>query len=141
MRTFGRVLLIPFAMLAAALTTAAVIIMLGQEKIVQAMAGRASDEAVINAALDIFSLAIGLASVQTLVPPLLLVIVGEVARLKSALYYVVGGGVAIAIIPLIASLSTPAALAGGLSPVVWQVLATAGFAGGFIYWLLAGRTA
>jgi hypothetical protein len=69
------------------------------------------------------------------------VIVGEVARLKSALYYVVGGGVAIAIIPLIAGLSTPAALAGGLSPVVWQVLATAGFAGGFIYWLLAGRTA
>ena len=28
-----------------------------------------------------------------------------------------------------------------LSPVVWQVLATAGFAGGFVYWLLAGRTA
>jgi hypothetical protein len=24
---------------------------------------------------------------------------------------------------------------------VWQVLATAGFAGGFVYWLLAGRTA
>ena len=28
-----------------------------------------------------------------------------------------------------------------LSPVVWQVLATAGFAGGFVYWLLAGRNA
>jgi len=25
--------------------------------------------------------------------------------------------------------------------VVWQVLATGGFAGGFIYWLLAGRNA
>jgi hypothetical protein len=28
-----------------------------------------------------------------------------------------------------------------LSPVVWQVLATAGFAGGFVYWLVAGRNA
>jgi hypothetical protein len=24
---------------------------------------------------------------------------------------------------------------------VWQVLATAGFAGGFVYWLIAGRNA
>jgi hypothetical protein len=141
MRTVGRILLIPFAMLAAALATATVIIVLGQEKIVQAMAGRATDEAVINAALNIFSLVIGLASVQTLLPPLLLVIVGEVARIRSALYYVVGGGISIAIIPLLASLSTPVAIASGLNPVVWQVLATAGFAGGFVYWLLAGRTA
>ncbi|MDX2202618.1 MAG: hypothetical protein NW223_07705 [Hyphomicrobiaceae bacterium] len=141
MRTVGRILLVPFAMLAAALTTAAVIIMLGQERIVQAMAGRASEDAVINAALDIVNLAVGLASVQTLLPPLLLVIVGEVARLRSALYYVVGGGIAIAIIPLIASLAMPLVATAGLNPVVWQVLATAGFAGGFVYWLLAGRTA
>lgn len=141
MRTVGRVFLIPFAMLAAALATAAVIFMLGQERIVQAMAGRATDEAMINAALDIFGLVVGLASVQTLLPPILLVIVGEVARLRSALYYVVGGGISIAIIPLLATFAAPVAVAAGLNPVVWQVLATAGFAGGFVYWLLAGRTA
>ncbi len=141
MRLVGRLLLIPFAMLAAALTTAFVIVMLGQERIVQAMAGRTMDEAAINAALDIVGMVIGLASVQTLLPPLLLVIVGEVARLRSALYYVVGGGAAIAVIPFLARLTVP--MPGGMAatPVLWQVLATAGFAGGFVYWLLAGRNA
>ena len=141
MRVVGRILWIPFAMLAAALTTVAVIVVLGQERIVQAMAGREPDQVVVSAAFDIFGLLVALTSVQTLLPPLLLVIVGEVARLRSALYYVVGGGIAIAIIPLLARLADPMQFMVGLSPVVWQVLATAGFAGGLVYWLLAGRNA
>ena len=141
MRVVGRILWIPFAMLAAALTTVGVIVVLGQERIVQAMAGREPDQVVVSAALDIFGLLLALTSVQTLLPPLLLVIVGEVARLRSALYYVVGGGIAIAIIPLLARLADPMQFMVGVSPVVWQVLATAGFAGGLVYWLLAGRNA
>lgn len=141
MRVVGRILWIPFAMLAAALTTVAVIVVLGQERIVQAMAGREPDQVVVSAAFDILGLLVALASVQTLLPPLLLVIVGEVARLRSALYYVVGGGISIAIIPLLARLADPMQFMVGLSPVVWQVLATAGFAGGLVYWLLAGRKA
>jgi hypothetical protein len=141
MRVVGRILWIPFAMLASALTTVAVIVVLGQERIVQAMAGREPDQIVVSAAFDIFGLLLALMSVQTLLPPLLLVIVGEVARLRSALYYMVGGGIAIAIIPLLARLADPMQFMVGLSPVVWQVLATAGFAGGLVYWLLAGRNA
>jgi hypothetical protein len=68
------------------------------------------------------------------------VIVGEVARFRSALYYVVGGGLSIALVPLLVRLADPAQVLG-LSSTVWQVLATAGFAGGFVYWLLAGRNA
>ena len=56
------------------------------------------------------------------------------------LYYVVGGGAALAVVPLLSRLGQPASVLE-ISPVVWQVLATAGFAGGFVYWLLAGRTA
>ena len=78
---------------------------------------------------------------QTLLPALLLVIVGEVARIRSAFYYVVGGGVALAVVPLLTRIGQPDARVLELSPVVWQVLATAGFAGGFVYWLLAGRNA
>lgn len=141
MRVVGRLLLVPVAMLAAALTTATVIVVLGQERVVQAIAGREADEAMVSAAFDILGLLVALASVQTLLPPLLLVIVGEVARLRSALFYVVGGGAAIALIPLLARLTDPMQFMVGLSPVVWQVLATAGFAGGFVYWLLAGRNA
>jgi hypothetical protein len=141
MRVVGRILWIPFAMLAAALSTVAVIVVLGQERIVQAMAGREPDQVVVSAAFDILGLLVALTSVQTLLPPLLLVIVGEVARLRSALYYVIGGGISIAIIPLLARLADPMQFMVGLSPVVWQVLATAGFAGGLVYWLLAGRNA
>jgi hypothetical protein len=141
MRVVGRILWIPFAMLAAALTTVAVIVVLGQERIVQAMAGREPDQVVVSAAFDILGLLVALTSVQTLLPPLLLVIVGEVARLRSALYYVVGGGISIAVIPLLARLADPMQFMVGVSPVVWQVLATAGFAGGLVYWVLAGRSA
>lgn len=140
MRAVGRILLIPFAMLAAAITTGFVIVSLGQERIVQAMAGRQVDDATIGAAVDMLALAFALISVQALLPPLLLVIVGEVARFRSALYYVVGGGLSIALVPLLVRLADPAQVLG-LSPTVWQVLATAGFAGGFVYWLLAGRNA
>jgi hypothetical protein len=66
--------------------------------------------------------------------------VGEVGRIRSSLYYVIGGGVALATVPLMARLGQPLTVLD-LSPVVWQVLATAGFAGGFVYWLIAGRNA
>jgi len=81
-----------------------------------------------------------LAASITLIPALLIVVVGEVARIRSFAYYVVGGGIALAAIPLLArygqggTIDAPEAL-------VWQVFATAGFAGGFVYWLIAGRNA
>jgi hypothetical protein len=70
----------------------------------------------------------------------LLVIVGEVARIRSSAYYILGGGVALCALPLMAmagSLSSDLSALGTL----WTVFATAGFAGGFVYWLLAGRNA
>ena len=45
-----------------------------------------------------------------------------------------------AVVPMLSRLGQPMSVLE-LSPVVWQVLATAGFAGGFVYWLLAGRNA
>lgn len=140
MRAFGRVLWLPVAFLLAAALAVFVIVSLGQEHLVRAATGRGPDEATIGAGFDLLRLGYALLSVQTLLPALLLVIVGEVARIRGALYYVVGGGVALAVVPLLARLDQPARVLE-LSPVVWQVLATAGFAGGFAYWLLAGRNA
>jgi hypothetical protein len=139
-RALGRIIMVPLGFILAALTTLFVIFSLGQERIVQAMTGRGPDEATIGAAFDLFGLALVLFSVQTLLPALLLVIVGEVARIRSAMYYVIGGGVALALVPLVARLGEWSAVLGQ-APAVWQVLATAGFAGGFVYWLLAGRKA
>lgn len=140
MRVLGRVILVPIAFVLAALVTGFVIVSLGQERIVQAVAGRGPDDVTISAGFDLLRLAWSLLSVQTLLPALLLVIVGEVARLRGSLYYVVGGGAALAAVPLMSRLNQPMTVLD-LSPVVWQVLATAGFAGGFVYWLLAGRKA
>jgi hypothetical protein len=140
MRTLGRVLWLPFAFLLAALATLFVIVSLGQERIVQALSARGPDDAAIAAGFDLLRLGYALLSAQTLIPALLLVIVGEVARIRGSLYYVAGGGAALAVAPLLARLDQPARVLE-LSPAVWQVLATAGFAGGFVYWLLAGRNA
>ena len=140
MRAVGRVLWLPFAFLLAALVTVYVVISLGQERIVQAISGRGPDEIPINASFDLLRLAMSFISVQAVLPALLLVVIGEVSRIRSALYYVAGGGAALAMVPLMERLGQPMTVLD-LSPVVWQVLATAGFAGGFVYWLLAGRKA
>jgi hypothetical protein len=68
------------------------------------------------------------------------VFVGEIARIRSALYYVAGGGAALAAIPLLARIGQSGSFALA-DQIVWQVFATAGFAGGFVYWLIAGRNA
>jgi hypothetical protein len=140
LRTLGRILWLPIAFVLSAAAAIFVIVTLGQEKIIQALAGRGPDDVTLNAGLDLAQLGWALLSVQTLLPALLLVIVGEVARIRGAMYYVIGGGAALAVVPLMSRFSQPLAVLD-LSPVVWQVLATAGFAGGFAYWLLAGRNA
>lgn len=140
LRALGRIIVLPFAFVLAAAAALFVIFSLGQERVVQAMTGRNLDQAAIEKGFELLGFAIALVSVQTLVPALLLIIVGEVARIRSAFYYIVGGGVALAVVPLLARIAQPASVLE-LSPVVWQVLATAGFAGGLVYWLLAGRTA
>jgi hypothetical protein len=139
-RTLGRILLVPFAFVASAFVALFVIVSLGQERVVEALAARRPEELPIGAAFDLLGLGLSLFSVYTVVPALLVVIVGEVARLRSALYYVTGGGAALAIVPFLTRLDQPAT-ALALAPAVWQVLATAGFAGGFVYWLIAGRNA
>ena len=139
-RTIGRIILVPIAFVLAALVTLFVIISIGQERVVEALSARRPDELPVGAAFDLLGLGLSLFSVYTLLPALLVVIVGEVGRLRSALYYVAAGGAALAVVPFLTRLDQPAR-ALELAPAVWQVLATAGFAGGFVYWVLAGRNA
>jgi len=140
LRTVGRLIWVPIAFVLSALVSLFAIASLAHERIVQAMVGRGPDQASIDTAFALFGFTLQLFSVYTLLPALLLVVVGEVARLRSALYYVIGGGASLAAVPLLTRLQQPAS-ALDISEVVWQVLATAGFAGGFVYWLLAGRKA
>lgn len=83
-----------------------------------------------------FTTAVGPA--LTALPGLLAVIAGELLRIRSALYYTLGGGAALAVIPLLVrseqATSTPA-------PGYMTIFAAAGFIGGFSYWALAGARA
>jgi hypothetical protein len=140
LRTVGRLIWVPIAFSLSALVSLLVIVSLGHERIVQAMVGRGPDQATIDAAFELFGFALQLLSVYTLLPAIVLVVIAEVARIRAVLYYVIGGGATLAAVPLLTRLQQPAS-GLELSQVVWQVLATAGFAGGFVYWLLAGRNA
>ena len=139
LRTIGRLIWVPIAFLLSAVVALFVMVSLGQERLVQALRGRGPD-ASIDAAFALFGYALELISVYTLLPAIVLVIIGEIARIRGALYYVLGGGATLAIVPWLARMHQPAS-AMDVSHLVWQVLATAGFAGGFAYWLLAGRRA
>ncbi len=76
----------------------------------------------------------------TVLPGLAAAILGEVARLRSALYYIVAGGVSMIVLPVLAM--PPEVPLGTLPSAQYiGIYATAGFAAGLVYWLVAGRNA
>jgi hypothetical protein len=94
----------------------------------------------INEWLGVVAFFLTVAPLMTLLPALAVVAVGEIARVRSVLYYILGGGVAAAIMPLIMAPPEVAA-SPSYSAQYFAIIATAGFAGGFIYWLISGRNA
>ncbi len=138
--TIGRLLWVLIAFVLSGIATVFFLVMIGQERIAVILHGEGEEGETVWAALDLLNQAHVLWSGMTLLPVVLIVIVGEVARIRSSLYYIVGGGLALAAIPLLARWSQ--AEANILPPaLVWQVFASAGFLGGWIYWALAGRRA
>jgi hypothetical protein len=143
--TIGRLVWVPIAFVIAAAGTVFFLVMIAKERIIEAAAGRGPDSGSVLAIIDLMRQGQLLLSAMTIVPALIVVIVGEVARIRSVLYYIIGGGLALAAVPLLArygQASAGASLQSVIPPtLVWQVFATAGFLGGWVYWLLAGRNA
>jgi hypothetical protein len=84
------------------------------------------------------------ATAFTLVPGLIVLIIAEVARIRSLTYYLAAGGIAFVGLPLMLRLAGGVGAAG--SPMPWQtpvllLIATGGFLAGAVYWVLAGRRA
>jgi hypothetical protein len=139
-RALGRLIMVPLGFILATIMSAAILFTLGFERLTHTIYRR---DVVIDdwfKTLDLASDTIGMLSTFTVIPAILLVIVGEVARIRSSVYYIVGGGAVLAAWPLMNRFGAigqdPTKLAD-----LWTVFATAGFAGGFIYWLVAGRRA
>ena len=74
----------------------------------------------------------------TLLPALAAIIAGEALNVRSWMFYVLAGGGALAAIPFLAGEPEAAGLPAGQYATIF---AAAGFAGGFVYWLMAGRRA
>lgn len=140
LKTIGRILVVLLGLIAAAGAAAAVLLFLGLERLSAALGGPGPEENVIDTMFEMARWAPTLFSAATMLPVVAAVILGEVARIRSAAYYVVAGGLALASIPLLARIEQ-ADLAAAAQSTLWQLFATAGFAGGLVYWLLAGRRA
>ena len=136
-RFVGRLILVPLGVLCAAVAVLAVVATLGLERATHAVHGRNVD---VDRLVNFAFYAHDLAAAATIMPALLVIIIGEVARIRSWVYYIVGGALALLALPLLARSGQ---YTGELAHIgaVWQVLATAGFAGGLVYWMIAGRSA
>ena len=124
--TVGRFIVIPIALLIAALVSGFVLFTLGLERITGALQGNRSGDDVIVAMFDLTQQGLLLGTGLTLIPALVVVIVGEIARIRSAIYYVAGGGLALAAMPMLARMTD----SGNVvipETTVWQIFATAGF--------------
>jgi hypothetical protein len=140
--TLGRLILIPIAFVLGALAALAVAVTLGLEKITHAMIGTEPGLETVEAYSNMLFQGWDLLAGLSILPALSVVIIGEVARIRSWLYYMIGGGLALASVPLMAQVVRGAAETATAPPAsLWQVLATAGFVGGLVYWLIAGRKA
>jgi len=134
-------IVVPLAFLMSGLLATAIVISLALEQLTRTLHTAADDSEIIALIVELLSRTATLLPALTLIPALAVVIIGEVARIRSALYYIVGGGAALATIPLLAQLSPLSEAAPTLDQALWHVFATAGFAGGALYWLIAGRNA
>lgn len=139
MRAIGRLIVVVLSFVISVAISGAVLLSLGLERLTQATHGRdLGDLKALEILVELVSAGAYLVSGATLVPALAVVVIGEIGQLRGWLYYVAGGGLAAGAIPLAASHA--AGTAASLPQAgVWQVFATAGFVGGFIYWMLAGR--
>ncbi len=140
-RALLRLFLVPLGCLVSAACAIIVIATLGLEKVTHVMHGREANVEAVEGWMEIISQGARLVSSATVLPAIAVVVIGEVGGIRSWLYYMIGGGAALAAVPLLARFGNGQDI-GGLPPeAVWQVFATAGFLSGLIYWVIAGRGA
>ena len=133
----GRIVVVSVAFLMAMAASGFIAFRLGLERMTHVLHG--DDDAVVTVVGWIWH-GLNLSFATTLLLALGVVIIGEVARVRSALFYIGGGGLAVAAAPLLIEVQRHGGMAG-LPAFLWQVFATAGFVGGAIYWMIAGRRA
>ena len=142
-RTIFRVVWVAMAFAIAALASLALLFALGGIWAGDELRAAAPNDPVVRDAAPIFGILLFARTVGpalTALPALIAVVAGEIMHVRSWMYYVLAGGLALAAIPILAAPET-AELSSILASHAMTIFATAGFAGGLVYWLLAGARA
>ena len=140
-RALGRLIMVPLGLILGVLAAAAVLVTLGLEVTTHTLSTSPDDPARLEVLLDMGFGVLAIAAASSILPALILAIAGEIARIRSLLYYVVAGGISLALFPFVMGLGASGTSIAAVPARAWTVLATAGFAGGLVYWLVAGRRA
>ena len=142
-RTIFRMLWVVVAFCLAVAVALAVLFALGAMWTGDALRAAAPNDPLLRDGAPIFGIVLFAGTVTpalNALPALIGVVAGEVLRIRSWMYYVLAGGAALAAIPILAA-PDPADLPRIIASPYMTIFAAAGFAGGFVYWLLAGARA
>ncbi|MEL6291197.1 MAG: hypothetical protein AAFQ44_05345, partial [Pseudomonadota bacterium] len=92
--TLARIVLVPLGLILAAAAAGFVLVTLGSERFIQEISNESYDGETLVILQGLFAQGAAIVSAVSVIPALGVVIIGEVARIKSLLYYMVGGGLA-----------------------------------------------
>ncbi len=142
-RTIFRMLWVVVAFCLAVAVALAVLFALGAMWVGDELRAAAPHDPLLRHGAPIFGMVLFAGTVTpalNALPALIGVAAGEVLRIRSWMYYVLAGGASLAAIPILAAPDT-ADLPRIIASPYMTIFAAAGFAGGFVYWLLAGARA
>jgi hypothetical protein len=142
-RIIFRMAWVAIAFCIASLASLAVLFALGGTWTGDALRAAAPNDPLVRDGAPIFGMLLfahTIGPALTALPALIAVVAGEVLRVRSWIFYVLAGGLSLAAIPILAAPETaePSSI---LASHAMTIFATAGFAGGLLYWLLAGARA
>ncbi len=139
----SRILAVGFGFLLAAIVSIIMLVLLGGKELGSSFASEIETDALptlVTDAVGVIYFAASLGPAFTILPALAAIIIGEVARIRSVIYYMLTGGAAVLAIPLL--YVTGDGITYAAPNTRYMIIFTAsGFIGGFVYWLIAGRRA
>jgi len=143
-----RILAVVFAFVLACITAVAVLFAIGADWAARELATHTSElSAPREPPEEMFLRGVGfiaffatVAPTLSVLPGLVAAIAGEVGKIRAALYYILAGGLAMIVMPLSYIVQNAPAEAVPSAQYL-TIYATAGFAAGLVYWIIAGRSA
>ncbi len=92
LRIVGRIIVVAFAFFLATLAAGFVLFTLGLERVTGELHRLGSDNDTISTSLSMMDQGLALVAGVSIIPTLLVIFTGEIARIRSLVYYVAGGG-------------------------------------------------